>query len=54
MDFEEIARTCEVPIGSLKIKNKGSIVKLGAYYQNMYTLLIEKYDLKCQETGFPM
>lgn len=52
MDFDKIANKCEVSISKLKIKNKGSIVKLGDYYINMYTLLIEKYGLECQESEY--
>ncbi|VVB75541.1 Uncharacterised protein [Candidatus Tiddalikarchaeum anstoanum] len=52
VDFEALINTGEYPLGKLGIKNKGSIVKLGPYYINMYTLLIEKFGLKVQETTY--
>ena len=52
VDFEELSRKCEFPVGVLAIKNKGSIVKLGGYYFNLYALLLERYGFRCQETRY--
>lgn len=52
VDFVELSKTCEFKIGELSIKNKGSILKPSTYYMNMYSLLIEKFALKCQEREY--
>ncbi|MBN1924147.1 MAG: hypothetical protein JW791_05335 [Nanoarchaeota archaeon] len=52
MDFNEIAESCEIPVAKFSIKNKGSVVKLGTYYAELYNALIEKWNLICKETRY--
>lgn len=43
-----------IPINDFSIKNKGSIVKMSAFYIDFYNDLIEKWGLKCTETSFAL
>ena len=47
-----MAKKGVVPIGSLSIKNKGSLVKFNDYYIDLYTKLIESWNLTCQESKY--
>lgn len=41
-----------ININSFSVKNKGSIMKMSAFYIDFYNDLIEKWGLKCTETSF--
>lgn len=41
-----------ININSFSIKNKGSIMKISAFYMDFYNDLIEKWGLKCTELRF--
>jgi len=58
MNFQKIVKDTEpdmpisIPISSFSIKNKGSVVKISAFYLDFYNDLIEKWGFKCTETKF--
>ena len=52
MDFNKILSTMEFSVAKLSIKNKGSNVKIGNYYTEVWNALAENYGLVCEEKSY--